>query len=111
MADAGYTTYADFTTLGPVGLVESVTVRETTDPKYPCGWDYGLHLGTLAGTDLLRYDNAHERTKGHEMHTPAGSERINFPGMWVLYYRFKTEVGVYRAAARPELEENGDSNR
>lgn len=56
--------------------VEHVRIRWTDDEKYPSGWDYTLHYGTLDGDTLLRYDNAHERTKGHERHTPAGTEQI-----------------------------------
>jgi len=41
---------------------------------------------------ILRYDNAHERTKGHERHTRDEVETIGFPGMLPLYDRFKQEV-------------------
>nr|WP_229770570.1 DUF6516 family protein [Halorhabdus sp. CBA1104] len=41
---------------------------------------------------MLRYDNAHERTKGHERHTRDGVETIQFPGMLTLYDRFKRVV-------------------
>jgi hypothetical protein len=54
--------------------------------------DYSLHLGTLGGDTILRYDNAHERSKGHERHAGDGVERIEFPGMLALYARFKREV-------------------
>lgn len=101
MAD-DYRTRVQYTSLGPAGLVESVTIRETTAPEYPSGWDYSLHLGTVSGIDLLRYDNAHERTKGHELHTPAGDYEIEFPGMGVLLVRFRTEVEVYKRAAAGE---------
>lgn len=36
---------------------------------------------------ILRYDNAHERTKGHERHTAHEVERIEFPGMSELHAR------------------------
>ena len=58
----------------------------------PNGWDYGLHLGEVGGNTTLRYDNAHERTKGPERHTQDGVEIIEFPGMLTLYDRFKREA-------------------
>jgi len=38
------------------------------------------------------YDNAHERTKGHERHTEDEIEEIAFPGMADLLARFQREV-------------------
>jgi len=72
--------------------VKHVRVRRTTSEKYPCGYDYTLHYGTIDGETLLRYDNAHERTKGHERHTPDGAEEIEFPGMVALLERFEDEL-------------------
>ena len=72
--------------------VEAVTIRKTNAEKYPCGYDYSLHYGTLDGKTLLRYDNAHERTKGHERHTQDSVEEIEFPGMMELYQRFQDEI-------------------
>lgn len=72
--------------------VEAVTIVRTEDPTYPSGWRYSLHYGTLAGETLLRYDNAHEREKGHERHTPDGVETVAFPGMLALYDRFLAEI-------------------
>jgi hypothetical protein len=72
--------------------VEHVRIRRTDDEKYPCGWDYALHYGTKEGETLLRYDNAHERTKGHERHGADGVTRIEFPGMFELLDRFQREV-------------------
>lgn len=72
--------------------VEHVHIRRTDDEKYPSGWDYALHYGIVEGQTLLRYDNAHERTKGHERHTPDGTEEIEFPGMYELLDRFHREV-------------------
>lgn len=74
------------------GYVEHVRIRRTDDEQYPSGWDYALHYGTVAGETLLRYDNAHERSKGHERHTPDGTEEIDFPGMVDLLERFQDEV-------------------
>ena len=88
---ASYTTIEDWRDVED-GYVVDVTIRQTEDEKYPCGWDYSLHLGEVGGDTVLRYDNAHERTKGHERHTREGDERIEFPGMLALYDRFKREV-------------------
>jgi len=49
--------------------VKHIRVRRTDSDQYPCGYDYALHYGTIDGETLLRYDNAHERHKGHERHT------------------------------------------
>ncbi len=67
-------------------------IRQTEDKKYPFGWDYSLHHVEVGGDTILRYDNAHERTKGHERHTRNGVEIIEFPGMLTLYDRFKHET-------------------
>lgn len=72
--------------------VESVTIVRTSSSEYPSGWKYALHYGEIDGRTLLRYDNAHERTKGHERHTKSGVEPIDFPGMEPLYRRFKREI-------------------
>jgi len=86
-----YTTIADWQAVED-GHVVAVTIRQTTADQYPSGWDYSLHLGDVGGEPILRYDNAHERTKGHERHTRVGVERIDFPGMLALYDRFKREA-------------------
>jgi uncharacterized protein (UPF0128 family) len=78
------------------GYVEHVRIRQTEDNKYPSGWDYALHYGTTEGETLLRYDNAHERTKGHERHGDDGVEEIDFPGMSELLARFQREVDDLR---------------
>ncbi|MFB6309403.1 MAG: DUF6516 family protein [Haloarculaceae archaeon] len=72
--------------------VKHIRVRRTTDDKYPSGYDYTLHYGTVDGETLLRYDNAHERQKGHERHTSDGVETIEFPGMTELIERFEAEL-------------------
>jgi hypothetical protein len=92
---ADYETVEEYT-IAERGRVESVTIRRTDDPQYPSGWDYALHYGTIGGETLLRYDNAHERTKGHERHTPDGTERIEFPGMLALVERFDSEIDALR---------------
>lgn len=72
--------------------VESVTISRTDADAYPSGWKYALHFGEIGGQTLLRYDNAHERMKGHERHTPDGTRSIEFPGMEALYRRFRKEI-------------------
>jgi uncharacterized protein (UPF0128 family) len=88
---ASYTTVADWQDVEGNYVVD-VTIRQTEDEQYPSGWDYSLHLGEVGGETVLRYDNAHERTKGHERHTGEEVEVIDFPGMLALYDRFKREV-------------------
>ena len=88
---ASYTTVADWQDV-EAGYVVDVTIRQTGDEQYPSGWDYSLHLGEVGGDTILRYDNAHERTKGHERHTGDIVERIEFPGMLTLYDRFRRET-------------------
>jgi hypothetical protein len=88
---ASYTTIADWQAV-EAGYVVDVTIRQTEDDQYPCGWAYSLHLGEVGGDTVLRYDNAHERTKGHERHTAGDVESIDFPGMLALYERFTREV-------------------
>lgn len=70
------------------GMVVNVSIATTDDDAYPSGWRYALHYGTVDGETILRYDNAHEDTKGHEKHTREDVERIEFPEMATLYERF-----------------------
>jgi len=77
---ASYTTVVDWKDVED-GYVADVTIRQTDAEMYPSGWDYGLHVGKISGDTILRYDNAHERTKGHERHTEDDVEYIEFPGM------------------------------
>ena len=88
---AGYTVIEDWQSV-EARYVLDVTIRKTEDDKYPSGWDYSLHLGKVGGDTVLRYDNAHERTKGHERHTRGEVEYIDFPGMLDLYDRFEAEA-------------------
>lgn len=70
-----------------------VTVRLVPESEaYPDGVTYSMHYGDYEGNTVLRYDNAHGETKGHERHTPDGSEAIEFPGWQALLDRFKMEV-------------------
>lgn len=88
---APYDTVEEYTRK-EAGYVEHVRIRRTDADEYPSGWDYTLHYGMTAGTTILRYDNAHERTKGHERHTPDDVEAIEFPGMARLLERFQNEI-------------------
>lgn len=88
---ASHTTIEDWQDVQD-GYVVDVTIHQTNDKTYPSGWAYSLHFGEIGGETVLRYDNAHERTKGHERHTQTGVERIDFPGMLALYDRFTREV-------------------
>lgn len=82
------------------GVFIRLMIRRTSDAAYPSGWRYALHYGAVApdavdgptlddGT-IRRYDNAHQDTKGHELHVAPDpeSEDIDFPGMVELYDRF-----------------------
>lgn len=88
---ASYTTIADWQDVEG-GYVVDVTIRKTEDETYPSGWKYSLHFGEVGGDTVLRYDNAHEDTRGHERHAHNDVEIIEFPGMIALYDRFKREV-------------------
>ncbi|MFB6151231.1 MAG: DUF6516 family protein [Haloarculaceae archaeon] len=78
------------------GLVENVALRRTGDvDAYPSGWKYTLHLGTLEDLTPVRYDNAHEDTKGHERHTAAGTTDVEFPGMEALVVEFWASADEY----------------
>lgn len=74
--------------------VKHIRVRRTDSDQYPCGYDYTLHYGTTDGETILRYDNAHERQKGHERHTTDTVEEIEFPGMETLIQRFERELNA-----------------
>ena len=88
---ASYTTIEDWQDV-EAGYVADVTIRRTSDDQHPCGWDYSFYLGRTDGTTMLRYDNSHERVKGHERHTAADVEAIEFPGLLELYDRFTREA-------------------
>jgi hypothetical protein len=46
-------------------------------------------LGTPKDLTLVRYDNAHEDTKGHELHTAVGTtDDIELPGMEEVLVEF-----------------------
>lgn len=79
---ASYTTVLDYTDYREGGRVEAVTIRKTTDDKYPCGYDYSLHYGTLDGETLLRYlekseifDDSSKRLRRFETTMPTNRQR------------------------------------
>jgi hypothetical protein len=83
------------------GTVVRMSCQQTTDATYASGWAYTLHYGALVpdppqtqedGT-IRRYDNAHEDTKGHDLHVVGQPTRtIDFPGMAALWERFWSAV-------------------
>ncbi|ELY57152.1 hypothetical protein C491_11643 [Natronococcus amylolyticus DSM 10524] len=93
------------------GTVVRISIRRTNDPSYPSGWRYTFHYGAISASEatledgtIRRYDNAHEETKGHELHVapdpdPAG---IDFPGIEALYERFWREI------PKPEFDQQGE---
>lgn len=92
----GARTIRDFTNTSD-GYVERQTIIETDDLAYPSGYKYSLHFGTLDGETILRYDNSHEDTKGHERHTHDEVAEIEFPEMVELVERFEEEIADYRS--------------
>ena len=96
---ASPTTIADWKDVED-GYVVDVTIRQTADEQYPSGCDYSLHLGTLGGDTILRYDNAHERSKGHERHAGDGVERIEFPGMGMGFLKRLLDEAIQHARER-----------
>lgn len=75
------------------GRVMSVTVRLVPpSEQFPDGVKYSMHYGDYDGSTVVRYDNAHGATKGHERHTGDDVEEIEFPGWRELLARFRTEV-------------------
>ncbi len=68
--------------------------RVPESEAYPEGVKYSMHYGTSDGTTILRYDNAHAE-KGHERHTQAGTDIVEFTGWRELFERFRTEVQTH----------------
>lgn len=102
----------------PDGTVIRVTIRRTDDEAYPSGWRYTLHYGstdpttpgTLNDGTIRRYDNAHEDTKGHELHAAPDPEpaAVDFPGILALWDRFWSDVPKSAAEFFPPTND-GDS--
>ncbi|MFP8952587.1 DUF6516 family protein [Natrialbaceae archaeon A-arb3/5] len=92
---AGYTVLYEHRHI-EAGVIEKVKVGYATDIEtYPSGTRYSMHLGTLDGMTLLRYDNAHGATKGHEKHTSTAETTIDFPGIGPLLVEFYAEADTY----------------
>ncbi|PSP87816.1 hypothetical protein BRC90_09245 [Halobacteriales archaeon QS_4_69_34] len=72
--------------------VLDATIRTTTAEGFPGRWKYSVHVEEIGGETVLRYDNAHERTKGHERHAADGVDEIEFSGLLDLYDRFTREA-------------------
>lgn len=86
------------------GTLVRIAVVRTSNAAYASGWRYAFHYGarnpdtierpTLDDGTIRRYDNAHEATKGHELHVAPDPEPliIDFPGIVELYDRFWAEI-------------------
>lgn len=97
--------------------VVRISIRRTGDDAYPPGWRYTFHYGALSpGPETLddgtirRYDNAHEKTKGHERHVAPdpNPETIEFPGIEKLYERFWDEIPKPRFGPETDSDNNHD---
>ena len=90
------------------GTFIRLMIRRTSEAAYPSGWRYALHYGavspdavgmpTLDDGTIRRYDNAHEDTKGHELHVAPDPkpQNITFPGMVEIYDQFWEEIPKVR---------------
>ncbi|MEY7851167.1 DUF6516 family protein [Natrarchaeobius sp. A-rgal3] len=78
-------------------LREVIVIYATSDVEtYPSSIKYRMHLGTVDGLDLLRYDNSHSKTIGHEKHVATGdTEPVDFPGIEALLVEFWCEADQY----------------
>ena len=83
------------------------------------GWRYTFHYGALSpgpGTledgTIRRYDNAHEKTKGHERHVAPDPEpeTVEFPGIEELYERFWNEIPKPRFGPSTALDSDSTHN-
>lgn len=81
--------------------VVRISVRRTDSDAYPSGWRYTFHYGRLTPTaetlddgTIRRYDNAHEDTKGHELHVAPDPEprSVEFSSIEALFERFWDEI-------------------
>ena len=95
----------------PDGTVVRISIHRTVSDSYPSGWRYTLHYGSLqTGPDehedgtILRYDNAHEVTKGHECHRGETAEvqRVEFTDIVDIWHRF------WRAVPKEPFGPNGE---
>jgi hypothetical protein len=80
----------------PSGNVVSVTVYDASGwERFPSGVKYSMHYGTTDEETILRYDNHHSETKGHERHAGDAAGSVGFPGYEELLARFYTEVKAH----------------
>ncbi len=80
------------------GTIIRIVIVRTADDAYPSGWRYTLHYGRVDGPaedtppdgTILRYDNVHEATKGHECHRgrTGETERVTFTGIEAVWRAF-----------------------
>lgn len=76
--------YAD----GTVARVRVLPVPESD--QFPEGIKYAFHYGEAGGRNpIVRYDNHHGT---HEVHRGPSTEEIDFPGLQVLYRRWRTDL-------------------
>ena len=74
----------------------SCFVRQMTPKHTLRAGSTRFHLGTLDDLTLVRYDNSHEATKGHEHHTAAGdTDDVEFPGMETRLVEFWASADEY----------------
>lgn len=85
----------DFPETGRIVRIEVWSVPES--PAYPDGIKYRMHYGTTDGDTIVRYDNSHAETKGHERHTADGvDEGYEFPDDYrTVLERFRQEVSEH----------------
>lgn len=82
----------DYPETGRIVRIQVWAVPESE--AYPDGIKYRMQYGATHGETILRYDNSHAETKGHERHTADGvDEDYEFPGDYrTLLDRFREEV-------------------
>lgn len=90
----------DFPETGRVMVVKVWLVPESE--AHPEGVKYSMHYGTTTGDTILRYDNAHPETKGHERHVGGETEPVEFPGWQELLGRFRREVTTHEREHRTD---------
>jgi hypothetical protein len=82
----------DYPKTGRIVRIQVWAVPESE--AYPDGIKYRMHYGTTIGETILRYDNSHAETKGHERHTTDGVDAdYEYPSDYrTLLERFREEV-------------------
>ena len=82
----------DYPKTGRIVRIQVWSVPESD--AYVDGIKYRMHYGTTHGETIIRYDNSHAETKGHERHTADGvDDDYEYPGDYrTLLEQFRTEV-------------------